>query len=110
MSSEEIEIDIIDVCKNQNEYSTLLNSVSTSICKKKLELDALDIGGDQYSVEPTNIFAFQFTIFVLILAIIVPIYNLDTFYTPGSRDEMTMVKFDKMKVLNMVNSKPSKQE
>ena len=42
-------------------------------------------------------------IFGLMLLLIIPIYNQDTFYTPGSKDEMTMVKFDKMKVVKMVN-------
>ena len=61
-------------------------------------------------IEPSNLFAIQLAIFLLMLAIIVPIYNLDTFYTPGSKDEMTMVKFDKMKVLQMVNSQSDKEK
>ena len=98
------------MCNNQNDYSTLLNSISTSLCKKKLQLDPLEKGGDQYAIEPSNIFGVQLAIFIIMLVMIVPIYNLNTFYTPGSKDEMTMVKFDKMKVLNMVNSKPNKEQ
>ena len=98
------------MCNNQNDYSTLLNSISTSLCKKKLQLDPIEKGGDQYAIEPSNIFGVQLAIFIIMLVMIVPIYNLNTFYTPGSKDEMTMVKFDKMKVLNMVNTKPTKEQ
>ena len=42
-------------------------------------------------------------LFALMLVLLIPLYRVDTFYTPGSKDEMTFVKFDKMKVAQIVN-------
>ena len=45
-----------------------------------------------------NSLAFLIVLFAIFLLLLIPLYRIDTFYTPGSKDEMTFVKFDKMKV------------
>lgn len=44
------------------------------------------------------------------LILLIPLYRVDTFYTPGSKDEMTFVKFDKMKVAQIVNQSEERPE
>lgn len=73
------------------------------MCPKSLSLEPLQQGNPSDEEESGSSLILLMILFSLMLLLLIPLYRVDTFYTPGSKDEMTLVKFDKMKVAQIVN-------